>query len=306
MPLPGTWEESEVGDGSGLPAGRLEVGKGAKDEDLESQAALPIRKEPWRLSHMMFLIVLVAIGCWLGVMLGYLLIVVAILGGIAMLITSGFVMARLRTTRQDALLSILAIAAERGMPLAPALAAFADQFRGGSHRRVMNVVAQLNTGTPLPEALEKPRHALSRDVSLMARVGHETGLLPRALRMAGTARATQVAAWSAMASRLAYLLAVILIAEGILGYLAYRGIGATFAAIFSDFGIRVPEVSRRTFWLIEQIGGSPIGLLIVFIEFIGLLYIPFSFGGWMNYHAPIFDRLLPRRHTALVLRAFRW
>ena len=47
------------------------------------------------------------------------------------MITAGFVVARLRTSRQDALLSLLAIAAERGMPLAPAVAAFADQFRGG-------------------------------------------------------------------------------------------------------------------------------------------------------------------------------
>ncbi len=38
-------------------------------------------------------------------------------------------------------------------------------------------------------------------------------------------------------------------------------------------------------------------------EVILLLYIPFSFGGWMNYKVPIFDRLLTRRHTALIMRA---
>jgi type II secretory pathway component PulF len=298
-----TWDSDEGANGAGpssaMPEGRVS----REDEGPEPQVALAIRKEPWRLSHLMLLIIAIAIGCWMWVTLGYLLIVVALLAGIVMLITAGFVVARLRTTQQDALLSILAIAAERGMPLAPALSAFADQFRGRSHRRVMNVVSRFNTGTPLPEVLEKPCRIIARDATLMARVGHETGLLPRALRLTGAARAAQVAAWSAIASRAAYLLAVILIAEGILGYLAYRGTAAHFVAIFKDFNIRLPEVSRQTFWLVDWAASSPIASIIVFIEVICFLYIPFSFGGWMNYHAPVFDRLLPRRHAALVLRA---
>ena len=124
-----------------------------------------------------------------------------------LVITAGFVLARLRASRQEALLSLLAIAAERGMPLAPAVSAFADQFRGRAQRRILNVVAQLNAGTPLPEALEEPRRVVSRDAILMARVGHETGLLAPALRLVGGARPAQVGTWSAIASRLAYLLA---------------------------------------------------------------------------------------------------
>ena len=38
-------------------------------------------------------------------------------------------------------------------------------------------------------------------------------------------------------------------------------------------------------------------------ELVLLIYVPFSFSGWMNYKVPLFDRLLIRRHTALVLRA---
>ena len=47
---------------------------------------------------------------------------------------------------------------------------------------------------------------------------------------------------------------------------------------------------------------SPIALPIMLAQIVMLLYLPFSFAGWMNYKLPIFDRLLRRRHAALVLR----
>ena len=34
-----------------------------------------------------------------------------------------------------------------------------------------------------------------------------------------------------------------------------------------------------------------------------MVFLPFSFAGWVNYDVPFFDRLLKRRHMALVLRA---
>ena len=37
-------------------------------------------------------------------------------------------------------------------------------------------------------------------------------------------------------------------------------------------------------------------------EVLVLVFLPFSFLSWGNYNVPIFDRLLGRRHTALVLR----
>ena len=34
-----------------------------------------------------------------------------------------------------------------------------------------------------------------------------------------------------------------------------------------------------------------------------LIFLPFSFAGWVNYDVPFFDRLLKRRHLALILRS---
>ena len=39
------------------------------------------------------------------------------------------------------------------------------------------------------------------------------------------------------------------------------------------------------------------------LELLLLIFLPFSFAGWVNYDVPFFDRLLKRRHMALVLRA---
>ena len=119
----------------------------------------------------MIAIVGVAVVLWLWITLRMMAVVLMPFALIVMGITAGFVVARLRASRQESLLSLLAIASERGMPLAPAISAFADQFRGRAQRRVLNVVAQLNAGKPLPEALEEPRRVVSRDVILMAWVG---------------------------------------------------------------------------------------------------------------------------------------
>ena len=218
-------------------------------------------------------------------------------------ITAGFVVARLRASTQEALLSLLAIASERGMPLAPAISAFADQFRGRAQRRILNVVAQLNAGKPLPEALEEPRRVVSRDATLMARVGHETGLLAPALRLIGGSRPAQVGTWSSIASRLAYLIIVMLVAESISGFLVYF-IVPKFEAIFYDFGVSLPPL---TIFLIQSshflVRYSPLAIPLYLAQIGLLLFLPFSFSGWMNYQVPIFDRFFARRHSALVLRA---
>jgi protein transport protein HofC len=39
------------------------------------------------------------------------------------------------------------------------------------------------------------------------------------------------------------------------------------------------------------------------LEVLLLIFLPFSFIGWGNYDIPLFDRLLGRRHTALLFRS---
>jgi type II secretory pathway component PulF len=259
--------------------------------------------ESWRLSHMMWLVFAIAVVLWLVVTMGVLVVVGGIVLLFAMAIGAGVILARRRSTQQDSLLVILAIAAEGNMPLAPTVAAFADQYKGNYRRRIMNLAAKLDSGRSVPEALEGVRRVVSRDALLLARVGDQTGRLPQALRMAASSRSSQLPIWTAIATRIAYLLALLFVMQTICGFMLYFII-PKFEAIFKDFGVPLP---LSTIWMIE---GSHFivkyGFFTAWIpplELLLLIFLPFSFAGWVNYDVPFFDRFLKRRHMALVLRA---
>jgi len=261
------------------------------------------RAQPWRLSHMMWLVAAIAVVLWLVMTMGAVVVAGGFVLLFAMAIGAGVILARRRSTQQDSLLVILAIAAEGNMPLAPTVAAFADQYTGSYRRRIMNLAAELDSGRSVPEALESVRRVVSRDALLLARVGDQTGRLPQALRMAASSRSSQLPIWTAIATRLAYLLAMLLIMQSICGFMLYF-IVPKFESIFKDFGVPLPQVT------IALIEGSHFlikyGYFWVWLpplEFLLLVFLPFSFAGWVNYDVPIFDRFLKRRHMALVLRA---
>jgi protein transport protein HofC len=291
-----------------------EPAPGPVTKDLEPELDLAAfsftpRPEPWRLSHLMYLVAAAAILCWVGVkvvdsiLLGSFLLLVSVVLLFVAAMGGGVILARRRSTRQDALLWVLAIATERSMALAPAIVAFADQYRGAAYRRLMNLAAQLNGGTVLPDALERARKIASRDAVLLAWVGHETGTLPKALRMAATSRWTHLPIWTAIAARFSYVLALLLAMQTISGFILYFII-PKFEAIFKDFGLPLPQVTIMTIEASHFVMRySPLALVIPPVEIVLLIFLPLSFLGWGNYSVPIFDRLMSRRHTALVLRA---
>jgi type II secretory pathway component PulF len=262
-----------------------------------------------RLAHLMYLVAGVALLVWLGRMFFDVAAMAAIfiIGGLVFLFASalglGSFLARRRSIRQDTLLAVLAIAAERGMPLVPAVAALADQYRGRSRWRTLSLAANLNHGAPLPAALERAGSLASRDVVLLAWVGNESGSLPKALRLAGTTRSAQLPIWTAIAARLSYIIAVIIAVQVISGFILYFVL-PRLEAIYRDFSISLPRV---TVFTIEAshfaVKYGYFTALLPLLEVGLLIFLPFSFLGWGNYHIPIFDRLLARRHTALVLRA---
>jgi type II secretory pathway component PulF len=264
---------------------------------------------PWRLSNMMYLIAGAAVLVWLAMLAAdsAMLVGLFVVGGTVFLFASvmgtGIILARRRSTRQDALLSVLAIAAEREMPLAPAVDAFADQYRGGSFRRITNLADQLSGGASVGEALTRSRTVVSRDALLLARVGQESGRLPRALRMAATTRSTALPIWTAISARLSYILALLLAMQSIVTFILYF-VMPKFEAIFNDFNTSLPAVTVGVIdasHVLVKFGFITIWIPI--IELALLLFLPFSFLSWGNFAVPVFDRMLGRRHTALILRS---
>src|SRR5262245_10673753 len=193
---------------------------------------------------MMWLVLIVAVLLSLYMTIGGFFIIAGVVILIAMAIGAGVILARARTTQQDSLLWILAIAAERNMPLAPTVASFADQYKGRYRRRIMNLAAQLHWGCSLPEALERVPRVVSRDAVLMAHIGMETGRLPQALRAVASTRSSQLPLWTAIASRFAYLLALLLAIQSVCGFLLYF-IVPRFESIFKDFGMGLPPMTMK-------------------------------------------------------------
>ena len=93
---------------------------------------------------------------------------------------------RARAARQSALLSVLAIATEKQLPLTPILDAFADDSRFGWRHQVHDLSDMLQAGTSLADALEAVHGLLPPDVVRAARVGAESGTLAAALKMVHT------------------------------------------------------------------------------------------------------------------------
>jgi protein transport protein HofC len=256
----------------------------------------------------MYLVAGVAALLWVGILVASSVVLVSLLifGGFVLLfaatMSTCIIVARRRATRRDALLGILAIAAEKELPLAPAAAAFADQYRGQSHRRIMDLAAALNWGTPVPEALERAQGVVSRDAVLLAWVGQAAGMLPKALRIAAAARSSHLPIWTMIAARISYILMLLVSMQVITTFVLYFII-PKFEAIFKDFGQSLPMITilviEGSHFLIKY---GALAIFIPLIEVILLVALPLSFLTWGNFHVPLFDRMMGRRHTALVMR----
>lgn len=213
---------------------------------------------------------------------------------------AGAIVARRRTSQQDSLLWMLAIAADHGMPLATTARALADQFGRSYRRRVLQFAERLNRGESLPDALDGDRRLLSADSRLLVRAGQESGRLGPTLRTALAARSEVASLQTGVAAKLSYLLGLLLIVQGIFVFLVFH-IAPRYETVFMDFGLPLPAVTARLFegahFLMRYLFWLPALTVIL------LIWIPFAVAGWTGLNVPVVGRLFRRRHASLILRA---
>ncbi len=205
-----------------------------------------------------------------------------------------------RSNNQDALLGILDLSTERNMPLAPGVQAFAEQSLGVIQVRAETLAELLRRGIDLPEALDSLPALLPRSTRLLIRMGSLSGDLGRGLREASVARKLQLPLLRTVWSQLAYLAWVGCTGFFVTTFLAYF-ILPKFEAIFYDFGVELPEITKFLirvthvlvdyFWVPFLLG---FGLAVAFV---------ISYFGSGGMSVPLFDRLLRRRHSLLILRS---
>jgi protein transport protein HofC len=255
---------------------------------------------------MIYLVFYSALACWLLAMVRSAVVGLLLLFAIAVMIGIALLVARRRSAQQRVLLGVLAIAMERGMPLAPALMAFADQFPAGYRRKVRSLAHLLNAGAPLPDALDRVRGVLPGDVGVLVRSGWEAGALAAAVREADGLGAGVRQGWFGLVGRLEYFLGLLLFAQCLGGWLCVRTVPQT-SRIFMEFKVAVPEITREIFAVSERIHDRP-GLLVLpmLAELLIVLGLLSTLYGWSRFRLPLIDRLLSRRHAAVLLRSLAW
>ncbi len=207
---------------------------------------------------------------------------------------------RLRSTQQDGLLSVLTIAAERDLPLSPGASAFAGLCSSGFRRRIAALSYLLDSGVALPEALANVPGLLPRGATALACVGWVQHALGLGLREALTAQENRRAFRARFIGKLAYMMALIVVMQTIGGFIMYFII-PKFEAIFADFGVDLPWVTRVVITASHLF--IKFGWFFFPLELAVGVAIVLGFFGVIGWRVPGTDWLLRRRDTAAVLRA---
>jgi len=232
---------------------------------------------------------------WVLIVIGFLVLCVALLGpvfGVLGLIVLVMVYFRHRAAQQHALLWSLTVAAERMMPLGPAVEAFASERPWGLDWQARRLAQMLDDGVALPDALGRcwglvPRHAL-----LMIRVGTTSGTLARALRQVVTLRESREPLWTRILGKLLYLTILTLVAIFVITFISLKLL-PSFCKIFQEFEAELPAVTQ---WVIAVTGLFAeywfLLALPTFLVFLGLLiYLVLGYIGLFDFGIPGLDRI---------------
>jgi type II secretory pathway component PulF len=149
--------------------------------------------------------------------------------------------------------------AKAGLPLDQGLAGLAREMGHGRLRTVTaGIAADLQSGTPLPEAVERRRADLPPFYAHLVNAGIRTGRLPEVLATL-TAYARTVASTTAVVvESLFYPTVVLAFAAFLIGGLIV-GVIPVFDTIYHDFGMKLPPVTE----FVLEIGRHPIPVIVV-------------------------------------------
>lgn len=208
-----------------------------------------------------------------------------------------------RSSDEAGLIWVMAIAAQKQLPLAPAVEEYAEQCRGRYRRRVLELADRLSEGHSLPIALEADSRLVAPPVRVAARVGWESGVLGQSLRELAAARSLRRPAWHALLGRLTLLILPLIVLQAVTGFVMYF-IAPKFKRIFADFGVGLPTITQFVYDIgDETMTGVAVPTVIVF-ELVCLVYALGAFVSDGRWWVPFpLDRVLRPLDRAVILRA---
>jgi protein transport protein HofC len=228
-------------------------------------------------------------------------------------------------SQQNGLVWVLAIAAEKKLPLAAAVEEYGAECRGGYQRRVLQFADRLLSGQSLPAAIEADRQSwfsralrrywiftdyvnptiplLPAPARVAASVGWETGTLGPALREIALARTLNRPDWHAALGRLMLLMLPLVILQHVGGFVLFF-IAPKFKRIFYDFGVELPPITKIVYQVGDEIiEGNALPIVLLFELIIGVFLLASLRSAWSFWtHFPV-DRLLRGLDRAVILRS---
>ena len=260
----------------------------------------PASQDPLRLTMIIVGWLLIAVG-----LAGLVFFAVGIFIGIVALIVLVMAFQKHKTAQRYALLSTLAVAARRQMPLAPAIEAFADENWGSLAHGARRLAALLKAGCPLPEAMLQSGRLVPRDALATIRVGYESGSLSAALEEVADSYRVHESLWGQMSGKVLYFCVVLLFMAAVSMFMALK-ITPAFQKIFADFEMQLPRMTQAVLNADRLVLGSGLWLLLLaplLLLFVLFIQALLHYTGLPRWDLPGCGPLVRRFHTASILEA---
>jgi general secretion pathway protein F len=260
---------------------------------------------------------------WLLVMVGIGGLIALFVGPVAvvvwpvMLVILSMSVGRFRHNERRSLLWAMALAAERGIPLEQAAAAFADERYDETGLRAARLAKELERGVPLPDALRMSGNFLPFDARLACGIGWQAGCLGPALRSVVDFQEEFEQYLRGAIEKFLYL-AILLLGFAFIGTFLFVKIIPAMEMIYADFELELPLATRLLFDIADAsifqraaVFLAPVGMgwgvVIVNLTIValflscGLLPILYYLR-WITWEPWLVRRLWRRMHTAWILR----
>ena len=208
---------------------------------------------------------------------------------------------RYRSSRRAALLVAMAAAAEKQMPLGPAVEAYAAEWRGAFRRRARRLANALASGTPLPQALRQTVGLVLPKPRSVIEAGQEAGVLSEAIGEAARLALPQESLTKA-ALPIWYLLDMLFVTGGIVTFLLVKIVPA-FIKIFQDFDAELPPVTIALIQFFDFfVNYFYIALPLVLLLLASGIHFALRYFGLSRWDPPLIAGVARRLDTAAVLR----
>ena len=255
--------------------------------------------------HIRPLQLLVKIVAWFLILAGLFTPMAASFIGIALIVVATVIIlmavVQFRSQERRALLWLLAVSAERGLPLAAAASAFAADRTDSVGRRAMRLAELLDSGIPLPDALYHTRNRLPTDAEITTRLEYASGGFGSAMIDASRDAASRQNIWRPMFEKTLYFLLLSFVAALVMTFMMLKVVPA-FEQIFWDFDVELPAITQliisvsgwfaNWFWLF-----APLILFSLFVLLLASLY----YIGWLRWEPPLVRWFTRPFHRATVL-----